>query len=141
MPKLSSFFEETAVAAGLSAEEELPSTLFALTLTSVNLTDDRTDDGNVIAPVNPSGSNQQTDGDDAQLAVSNSISPSSSSTSDADYDNNDREAHIFVDDPALWPKLLTDREHCSMAKMGPIQVKDKDFPQNEKGHRFTKAKY
>lgn len=61
--------------------------------------------------------NQQTDGDDAQLVMSNSISPSSSSTSDIDHDNNDHETHILVDDPALWPKLLTDREHCSVVKL------------------------
>ena len=85
--------------------------------------------------------NQQTDGDDAQLAVSNSISPSSSSTSDIDHDNNDSETHILVDDPALWPKLLTDGECCSVVRMGAVQVEDKDFTQNEKGHRFTKANY
>ena len=46
-----------------------------------------------------------------------------------------------MDDPAVWPKLLTDREPCSIVKMEPVQVKDKDFPQNDKGCRFIKANY
>ncbi|KAK0155422.1 hypothetical protein N1851_002224 [Merluccius polli] len=141
LPKLSSFFTGAAVATGPSAEQEP----FALT-----------GNGNVNvlpAPVNPSGSgsgsgsassdvdvNQQTDRDDAQLAVSNSMSPSSS-TSDIDYENASETHILVVEDPALWPKLLTDIEGCSIVRMGPVQVKDKDFPQNEKGRRFTKANY
>ena len=126
LPKLSSFFTATAVAAGPSADEEQPSTSFAVT-------------GNVTAPLIPSGSGsassnanddlcQQTDGDQVIQK-------------DENNDNIDCETHILVDDPALWPKLLTDRERCSLVQLGPVQVKDKDFPQNEKGRRFTKAYY
>lgn len=121
---------------GTVAAESADPTLVALTAGNVAqeappITDD--------SPVNPSGSgaassDPQTDGeDDAQVTVSDSTSPSPSLPSDS-------ETHI-VDDPALWPKLLTDGELCSIVKMGPVQVKDKDFPQNEKGRRFTKANY
>ena len=144
LPKLSSFFTPpgaVAAAAGPSAEEQ-PST----------------STGNIPAPpaVNPSGTGSasidaiasidvlvcpQTVGDDAELEVS--VSPSSS-TSDVN-NNNDRqcEPHICVDDPALWPELLTDRERCrcSLVRRGPVQVKDQEFPQNDKGRRFTKANY
>ena len=72
----------------------------------------------VTAPFIPSGSGsassdandvcQQTDGDDAQLVVNISHSPSSTLVIEIydNNDNNDCETHIPVDDPALWPKLL-----------------------------------
>ena len=61
-----------------------------------------------------------------------SISPSASSTSVIDYDDNndnndsDCETHILVDDWALWPKLLTDRERWLIVKLGSVQVKDQE---------------
>ncbi|CAL8255318.1 unnamed protein product, partial [Boreogadus saida] len=89
LPKLSSFFTATAVAAGPSEDQ-------------VNVVC-----CHVTAPFIPSGSGsassdandvcQQTDGDDAQLVVNISHSPSSTSVIEIDdnNDNNDCETHIL----------------------------------------------
>lgn len=45
------------------------------------------------------------------------------------------------DDPALWPKQLSDNERCSIVQKGPVQIKDNIFPRNQEGHRFTNNYY
>uniref|UniRef100_A0A3P8THJ7 TTF-type domain-containing protein n=1 Tax=Amphiprion percula TaxID=161767 RepID=A0A3P8THJ7_AMPPE len=42
------------------------------------------------------------------------------------------------DDPALWPKHLSDNERCSIVQKGPVQIKERIFPRNQEGCRFTK---
>nr|XP_054592229.1 zinc finger MYM-type protein 1-like [Nothobranchius furzeri] len=44
---------------------------------------------------------------------------------------------ILEDDSALWPKELTDKERCSIVQKGPVKVKDRSFPKNQEGRRFT----
>ena len=48
---------------------------------------------------------------------------------------------LLEDDPALWPKQLSDSAHCSIVQRGPLQVKDRIFPRNEDGRRFTSSSY
>ncbi|CAL8295714.1 unnamed protein product [Boreogadus saida] len=102
LPKLSTFFTATAVAAGTVGGSRAAVNVVCC---------------HVTAPFIPSGSGsassdandvcQQTDGDYAQLVVNISHSPSTSVIEiDDNNDNNDCETHILVDDPALWPKLL-----------------------------------
>lgn len=43
---------------------------------------------------------------------------------------------INDDDPAYWPKDLTDDLRCSLVRRGPLQVKT-NFPQNAEDGRFT----
>lgn len=45
------------------------------------------------------------------------------------------------DDPALWPKHLTDKERCSIVQRGPVQSKDRIYPKNQEGRRFTNSNY
>lgn len=45
------------------------------------------------------------------------------------------------DDPALWTKQLSDNERCSIVQKGPVQIKDKIFPRNQEGRRFTNNYY
>uniref|UniRef100_A0A3Q1DI04 TTF-type domain-containing protein n=1 Tax=Amphiprion ocellaris TaxID=80972 RepID=A0A3Q1DI04_AMPOC len=42
------------------------------------------------------------------------------------------------DDPALWLKHLSDNERCSIVQKGPVQIKERIFPRNQEGRRFTK---
>lgn len=37
---------------------------------------------------------------------------------------------VLEDDPALWPKELTDKERRSIVQRGPVQVKDRIFPKH-----------
>ncbi|KAK0155035.1 hypothetical protein N1851_002653 [Merluccius polli] len=37
---------------------------------------------------------------------------------------------LLEDDPALWPKQLSDSARCSIVQRGPLQVKDRIFPRN-----------
>lgn len=48
---------------------------------------------------------------------------------------------LLEDDPALWQKQLPDSAHCSIVQRGPLQVKDRIFPRNEDGRRFTSSNY
>uniref|UniRef100_A0A672T9W0 TTF-type domain-containing protein n=1 Tax=Sinocyclocheilus grahami TaxID=75366 RepID=A0A672T9W0_SINGR len=45
------------------------------------------------------------------------------------------------EDPALWPKHLTDKERCSLVQRGPVQIKDRKYPKNKEGRRFTSSNY
>ena len=121
LPKLSSFFTGTAAAA-----MQLRLLSFQVAASS------EANDVHVC---------QQTDRDDAHLAVS--IFPSSSYTMDiVDYDdNNDSNCETHSCGCPSTLAQAAHRECCSIVKMGPVQVKDKDFTQNEMGHRFPKAYY
>nr|XP_040041482.1 zinc finger MYM-type protein 5-like [Gasterosteus aculeatus aculeatus]XP_040041483.1 zinc finger MYM-type protein 5-like [Gasterosteus aculeatus aculeatus] len=48
---------------------------------------------------------------------------------------------LLGNDPALWPKQLSDSARCSIVERGPLQVKDGIFLRNEDGHRFTSSNY
>lgn len=48
---------------------------------------------------------------------------------------------LLEDDPTLWPKQLSDGVRCSTVQRGPLQLKDRIFPRNEDGRRFTSSNY
>ncbi|KAL7858049.1 hypothetical protein AOLI_G00181510 [Acnodon oligacanthus] len=50
---------------------------------------------------------------------------------------------IMDDDPAQWPRVLTDSVRCHIVRKGPVQIKDIEFPQNSETppRRFTKENY
>uniref|UniRef100_A0A8C6WW11 TTF-type domain-containing protein n=1 Tax=Neogobius melanostomus TaxID=47308 RepID=A0A8C6WW11_9GOBI len=47
---------------------------------------------------------------------------------------------VLDDDPASWPKEVTDDQRCSLVRRGPVQVKQ-HFPKNAEGCRFTCNNY
>lgn len=75
--------------------------------------------------------------EDDDVQVDNE-SPSSSSTLQV---CSSQHSVCLEDDPALWPKQLSDSTRCSIVKRGPLQVKDRIFPRNEDRHRFTRSNY
>ncbi len=64
------------------------------------------------------------------------VSPASSTLPE-----NCQHGALLEDDPALWPKQLSDSARCSIVQRGPLQVKDRIFPRNEDGRRFTSSNY
>lgn len=52
-------------------------------------------------------------------------------------------AVIIPDDPALWPGKQSNRERCDIIIIGPVQVNDYAFPQNNDNppRRFTTTQY
>ncbi|XP_073723533.1 zinc finger MYM-type protein 1 [Misgurnus anguillicaudatus] len=77
--------------------------------------------------------NTLTEGDD--IAADDSASPGCSS--DAAAVAICKNTFTGDDDPALWPKHLTDNECCLLVQRGPVQIKDRNYPKNHEGRRFS----
>ncbi|XP_076850262.1 uncharacterized protein LOC143499580 isoform X2 [Brachyhypopomus gauderio] len=70
-------------------------------------------------------------------------SPPHLSTGDTSTAQGTTSTFIIDDDPAQWPKVLTDSERCQIVGKGPVQITDIEFPQNSENppRRFTKENY
>uniref|UniRef100_A0A3B1J9M7 TTF-type domain-containing protein n=1 Tax=Astyanax mexicanus TaxID=7994 RepID=A0A3B1J9M7_ASTMX len=70
-------------------------------------------------------------------------SPPHLSTGDISTAQGTTSTFIIDDDPAQWPKVLTDSERCQIVRKGTVQITDIQFPQNSENppRRFTKENY